>query len=166
MSKDDNRPYQKENIDYIYSNEYDSLIIIPLGVIYDLLDRWDIIIKGLKEKLTFKQVRELAKNFPNLWEYCNSGGMWDAEEDMIFRFTDDDMYSMFNHNSIMEESIPNEIIGEFVTYDSTIFGDSLVVIDPEKETELIEYFMNKGWNIKKDNLLIDDALMRGVGIVE
>ena len=66
----------------------------------------------------------------------------------------------------MEESIPNEIIGEFVTYDSTIFGDSLVVIDPEKETELIEYFMNKGWNIKKDNLLIDDALMRGVGIVE
>ena len=42
------RPYKNNNIDYIYSLEYERIIIFTIGIIYNLLDMWEIIIEGVE----------------------------------------------------------------------------------------------------------------------
>ena len=52
------RPYKNNNLDYIYSLECERIIIFPIGIIYNLLDMWEIIIEGVEKKLTFHQVKK------------------------------------------------------------------------------------------------------------
>ena len=127
---------------------------------------WKIIIKSIKEKLTFHQVMEMGEDYEELHEYCmeqvfniEEGGSDDYEFSFPYTYNPD--LTIFNENRIMEKYLPKEILDNFAELSFTGYGEELIIIDNQKEQGLIEMCKKKGWGIKRDDSLIDDCINGG-----
>tara|TARA_B100002019_G_C21262407_1_gene597507 strand:+ start:2256 stop:2777 length:522 start_codon:yes stop_codon:yes gene_type:complete len=163
------RPYKNNNIDYIYSLEYERIIIFPIGIIYNLLDMWEIIIEGVEKKLTFHQVKKRSENFFLLEEYCNNEILNidehkdNSEKDYQFYFpyTYNPDLEIFNENIIMETYLPKTMLNKIADFSFTGYGEEIISIDIKLEKELKNYCNANKIKIKRDDGLIDDCINGG-----
>jgi len=170
--------------EYIYSLEYDNIIVLPLKVVQNLVKMWDIIIKGIEEKLSFDEVYELSKEYPNLLEYCieglnnleddrlyiqkhNKNSKNKMEENRRFQFPGDYQVelSIFDENGLMELYLPMEILEGVSTSMGTGTGGSVIIIPIEKEQSLINICKSNGWKITRDDSLISEGFKKGYDLV-
>ncbi len=170
--------------EYIYSLEYDNIIVLPIKVVRDLVKMWDIIIKGIEEKLSFDEVYELSKEYPDLLEYCieglnnleddrlyfqkhNKNSKNKIEENRRFHFPDDYQVelSIFDENGLMELYLPMEILEGVSTSMDTATGGSVIIIPQKEEQTLINICESNGWKISQNNSLLNDAFMKGINVL-
>jgi len=170
--------------EYIYSLEYDDIIVLPLQVVYDLVKMWDIIIKGIEEKLSFDEVYELSKEYPDLLEYCieglhnlederlyiqkhNKNSKNKMEENRRFQFPGDYQVelSIFDEYGLMELYLPMEILEGVSTSMDTATGGSVIIIPQKEEQTLINICESNGWKITRDDSLISEGIIKGYDLV-
>lgn len=163
--------YIKDNIKYIYSNQYDRLLLITPKEIYILIDMWDLIIKGVKENLTYEEVKILSDDHRELYAFCDlrindyidepAENLVDGYNKFVFPSEYSVDYGMFNENDIMSKCLSWEILDRFVDIEYTGYGEELLIINLDKEKEIIQFCEKQGWKIVKDNGIIEDSLSKG-----
>ena len=140
------RPYENENIDYIYGIFTPEIVVLPLGIVWELLDAWKLVKKAYDENLTFSQAEKIFEYFPELEWYCD-GFISDGRGDETFGLPDTYAIdtSFCNANNLMDEYLPRDIFDtNFMEQSSTGYGDDLIIIDEKYEKSFLKYFKSKG----------------------
>lgn len=154
------RPYKQEYPNMIYGVFGDVIVVLPLGIIWDLLDAWDIVKIVCDEKLTFNQSIELFELHYELEMYCSSVIENEYGNDVFFL---PDTYSIdtefCNTNKLMEEYLPKSLLNkEFVEHGYTGYGEDIIDIRLRNEGDLLNYFNSNNQMVIRDDSLMEDSV--------
>jgi len=157
------RPYKNENVDYVYGVFIPEIIVLPLGIVWDLLDAWDKVKKSYDEDLSYSEAIKLFEYYWELEIYCEgmiSDGYGDEPFFLPSTYSIDTNFC--NTNNLMDENLPNDIFDtDFMEESYTGYGDDLIIIDEKYEKPFLEFFNSKKQKIIRDDELMNDTIMPG-----
>ena len=159
-SEKEKLPYENEGVDYIYGMFDHDLVVLPLEIIWDLINTWEKVKKCYDEKLTFSQSKKIFKDYWRLESYCEKyidGG--DGEELFLLCETYQIDTDFCNEYDLMESYLPNDLLEkDFVEHSYTGYGEKLIIIKSKDEKKLLDYFSLENKIIINDYGLITDAI--------
>ena len=153
-------PYKNKNIKYLYGVFEPEIVVLPLGIVWDLLEAWRYIKKAYDKKLSFSETIKYFGDHFELYSYCQ--GIIDDQrgnDEFALPF-DASEVGFCNTNKLMDNYMPAEFLDKsFVKYSYTGYLEDIIIIKSEDEKIFLNYFKEKGEVIKRDDALMDEAVI-------
>ena len=154
------KPYKDEAAGgYLYGVLHPEIVVLPLGIIWDLIEAWDNVKKSYDEKLSFSKAIKLFQDCYELESHCEisiENGYGDDQFSLPDTYSTDTEFC--NANRLMEEYLTDDFLDKFVEQSYTGYLDDIIIIDEKKESKIVEYFESENIKIIRDDKLMNETL--------
>jgi len=154
------KPYKDEAAGgYLYGVLHPEIVVLPLGIIWDLIEAWDNVKKSYDKNLSFSKAIKLFQDCYELESHCEisiENGYGDDQFSLPGTYSTDTEFC--NANRLMEEYLTDDFMDKFVEQSYTGYLDDIIIIDEKKESKIVEYFESENIKIIRDDKLMNETL--------
>ena len=154
------KPYKDEAAGgYLYGVLHPEIVVLPLGIIWDLIEAWDNVKKSYDKNLSFSKAIKLFQDCYELESHCEisiENGYGDDQFSLPDTYSTDTEFC--NANRLMEEYLTDDFLDKFVEQSYTGYLDDIIIIDEKNESKIVEYFESENIKIIRDDKLMNETL--------